>query len=75
MEYYLVIKRNEIGSFIVMWMDLESIIQSQVSQKVKKMCINAYIESRKMVLQGRNRGTDVQNVNVATGWGKEGGKN
>ena len=56
-------------------MDLESIIQSQVSQKVIKMCINAYIESRKMVLQGRNRGTDVQNGHVATGWGKEGGKN
>ena len=33
-------KKNEIGSFVVMWMDLESIIQSEVSQKEKnKYCI------------------------------------
>ena len=35
MEYYSVIKRNEIGSFVEMWMDLESVIQSEVSQKEK----------------------------------------
>ena len=29
-------KRNEIGSFVEMWMDLESVIQSEVSQKEKK---------------------------------------
>ena len=33
MEYYSAIKRNEIGSFVVRWMDLESVIQSEVSQK------------------------------------------
>ena len=26
-------KRNEIGSFVEMWMDLETVIQSEVSQK------------------------------------------
>ena len=31
----LAIKRNEIGSFLEMWMDLESVIQSEVSQKEK----------------------------------------
>ena len=35
MEYYSAIKRNTIGSFVVMWMDLESVIQSEVSQKEK----------------------------------------
>jgi len=35
MEYYSAIKRNEIGSFVVMWMVLESLIQSDVSQKEK----------------------------------------
>ena len=35
MEYYLAIKRNKIGSFVVMWMNLESVIQSEVSQKEK----------------------------------------
>ena len=33
MGYYPAIKRNEIESFVVMWMNLESVIQSEVSQK------------------------------------------
>ena len=33
MEYYSAIKRNTIRSFVESWMDLESIIQSEVSQK------------------------------------------
>ena len=35
MEYSLGTKRNEIASFSVMWMNLESVIQSEVSQKEK----------------------------------------
>ena len=35
MEYYSAIKRNEIGLFVEIWMDLESVIQSEVSQKEK----------------------------------------
>ena len=34
-EYYSAIKMNEIGSFVEMWMDLESVIQSEISQKEK----------------------------------------
>ena len=37
MEYYSVIKRNEIGSFVETWMDLETVIQSEVSQKEKNI--------------------------------------
>ena len=33
MEYYSAIKRNEIGSFVETWMDLETVIQSEVSWK------------------------------------------
>ena len=33
MEYYSAIKRKEIGSFVETWMDLETVIQSEVSQK------------------------------------------
>ena len=33
MEYYSAIKRNEIELFVETWMDLESVIQSDVSQK------------------------------------------
>ena len=35
MEYYPAIKRNEIELFVVRWIDLELIIQSEVSQKRK----------------------------------------
>ena len=35
MEYYSAIKRNKIELFVVRWMDLESVIPSEVSQKEK----------------------------------------
>ena len=35
MQYYSAIKRNEIGSFAERWMELETVIQSEVSQKEK----------------------------------------
>ena len=40
MEYYSARRRNEIELFVVRWMDLESVIQSEVSQKEKnKYCM------------------------------------
>ena len=35
MEYYSAIKRNTFDSVLIMWMNLEPIIQSEVSQKEK----------------------------------------
>ena len=35
MGYYSAIKRNEMEVFVVRWMDLESVIQSEVSPKVR----------------------------------------
>ena len=35
MEYYLAIKRNAFESVLMRWMNLEAIIQSEVSQKEK----------------------------------------
>ena len=35
MESYSAIERNEMEVFVVRWMDLESVIQSEVSQKEK----------------------------------------
>ena len=43
MEYYSAIKRNEIGSFVEMWMDLEFIIQSKPEREKQTLYINAYI--------------------------------
>ena len=45
MEYYSAIKRNETELFVARWMDLESVIQSEVSQKEKnkyRMLTNMY---------------------------------
>ena len=39
-EYYSVIKRNTFESVLVRWMNLEPIIQSDISQKeIDKYCI------------------------------------
>ena len=49
MEYYSAIKRSETELFIVRWMDLESVIQSEVSQKEKNkyhMLTHIYMESK-----------------------------
>ena len=49
MEYYSAIKRNKIQLFVVRWMDLESVIQSEVSQKEKnkyRMLTHIHRESK-----------------------------
>ena len=44
MEYYSAIRKNEIGSFVEMWIYLESVIECEVSQKEKnKYHILTYI--------------------------------
>ena len=35
MEYYSTIKRNKYGPFVEMWMDIKTVIQSEISQKEK----------------------------------------
>ena len=38
MEYYSAIKRNKTVPFEEMWLDLETVIQGEVSQKEKNNC-------------------------------------
>ena len=50
MEYYSAIKRNETESFVETWMDLEIVIQSEVSQKEKnkyRMLTHIYGEKKR----------------------------
>ena len=52
MEYYLIIKITNLSQ-LVRWMNLEPIIQSEVSQKEKnkyQILMQICMESRKMVL-------------------------
>ena len=68
MEYYSAIKKNSFESVLMRWMELEPIIQSEVSQKDKdqySILMHIYMEFKKMVtipyIQNRQRDTDVQN--------------
>ena len=38
MEYYSTMKMNEIEPFAEMWMDLETVIQSEANQREKQIC-------------------------------------
>ena len=42
-EYYSAIKRNTFKSVLMKWVNLEHIIQSELSQKEKNKYINVYI--------------------------------
>ena len=71
MEYYSAIKRNKIGSFVETWMDLETVIQSEVSQKEKNkyrmlmhICGIQKNGTEGTGLQGRNSDTDVENKHM-----------
>ena len=62
-EYYSAIKKNKIGLFVEMWMDLESVISREVSQKEKNKYsllthTHIHVESRKMVLMNRFAGKE-----------------
>ena len=76
MEYYSAIKSNEIWSFVATWMHLETVIQSELSQKDKnKYRILTHIcEPRKCYrqtgLQSRNGDTEVEKKHMDTKGGK-----
>ena len=58
-EYYSAIKWNEIVPFVEMWMNQESVIQSEVSQKEKnKYCILMHICIRTIYMESKRNGID-----------------
>ena len=74
-EYYSAIKRNIFESVLMRWMNLEHIIQSEVSQKGKdKYCILTHTY-RKMVLQNLFIGQQCRNRHrqYTYGHGERGG--
>ena len=61
MEYFSTIKGNKIELFVVRWMDLESVIQSEVKKrKTNTVCEHIYMESKKKkkVLKNTRAGQD-----------------
>ena len=67
MEYYSSIKKKEIMSFVATWMDLETVILSEVSQTEEEKYHMASLICRiqkemiQMNLQIRKRFTDLEN--------------
>ena len=64
MEYYSAIKRNAFESVLMRWINLEPLIQSEVSQKEKNkyhILTYIYMESRKMVLMNLFAGQQWRN--------------
>jgi len=43
MKYYSAIKRNKFKSVLTRWMNLEPVVQSEVTQKEENIYISAYI--------------------------------
>ena len=79
MEYYSAIKRNEIGSFVETWMDLETVIQSEVRQKEKNkyrilthICGTQKNGTDEPVCRAETE-TQMQRTNVWTPRGESGG--
>ena len=78
----LAIKRNKTGSFLETWIDLKTVIHSEVSQKEEnKYCILTHMCGiwknwyRQFYLQSRNRDTGVENKLMDTNGGCGGGMN
>ena len=65
MEYYSVIKRNEIESFVETWMVLETVIQSELSQKEKnKYCMLTHIYGEYALTHWKRTTTTKKNLYV-----------
>ena len=61
MEYYSAINSSEIELFVVRWMDVESVIQSEVSQKEKNkyhMLTHIWNQKKKKVLKNVGAGQE-----------------
>ena len=73
MEYYSAIKRNKFELVLVRWVNLESIIRSEVESEREKqiLYIDTYMWNLEKwywwtYLQGWNRDTDIENRLVGT---------
>ena len=61
MEYYSAIKRNEIELFVVRWVELKTVIKSEVSQKERnkyRMLTQIYGIKKKIILKNLGAGQE-----------------
>ena len=68
MEYYSVIKKNEILSFATTWMNLEGIISEISQRKTNTVWYHLYSESKnKLGNIAKNQFTDIEKLMVTSG--------
>ena len=69
MEYYSAIKKDEILPFVTRWMELESIMLSEISQRQTPYDFT-YMWSLKNKINGqsRNKLIDTENKSMAARW-------
>ena len=59
MEYYSAIKNNEILPFATTWMELESIMLSEISQrKINTIWLHSYVKFKIQNKQAKEKETD-----------------
>uniref|UniRef100_A0A8W4FQK3 DUF1725 domain-containing protein n=1 Tax=Sus scrofa TaxID=9823 RepID=A0A8W4FQK3_PIG len=71
MEYYSAIKKNKIMPFAATWMELETLVLSEISQKEKDKYHVTYLESniqQKMKLSTEKKLMDIANRLVVAKW-------
>ena len=68
-EYYSAMKKNEIMPFSAIWMDLESVILSEVSQRRRNILLHPLNVESKKKLTNRKRLTDFKNKLMVAGGG------
>ena len=56
MEYYLEMRKNEMLPFVALWMELEGIMLSEISQSEKDIsCYYSYVETEKVKTEDHGR--------------------
>ena len=85
MDYFSAIAKSEMLSFAAMWMNLENVMLSEISQKDKCYMISlnmwnlrkqnrrVYIAKQKDIYSKINRLTDIENKPRGYQWGKGSG--
>ena len=63
MEYHSAMKRNEIGSFVKMWMDPETVLQSEVRKKGQQLLTIKLVRTEKYISHFRKNKVHVGNMN------------
>ena len=57
MEYYVAMRKNEIWPFVTTWMELESVMLSEISHTEKDtICFHSYVDPVKLNRRSWGRG-------------------